>query len=153
MHRESGFTLVESLLAIGIAAVGLLALIALLPAGMGGLRESHREMAEAKIIRSVVADYQMADWNDGELPPDRKFHFDERGMEVVAGSFEHRFTAEANLEADSPTIAGDFSSNAYLKRLTIVITDDIGGSGSVSQARRVRRHQTMLAFFDQTGVP
>lgn len=59
-HQCAGFTLVEVTLALGLAAFGLLAIYALLPAGMNSEADSMRTTAAASLASAIVADLQGA---------------------------------------------------------------------------------------------
>lgn len=140
------FTLIEVTVAVGIAAVGILTLVALVPFGLDSLKSSTANASEAKMIQSIVADFQMADWtvsSAGMKPPNKEYYFAQHGVEVDKDTFDHLYTAQVFVEDESPSMPGDSSANIYLRRLVIQI---FGRDG------RKSRHETTLAFFDQTGV-
>lgn len=148
-HRSRSrraFSLIEVTMAVGIAAVGILTLVALVPFGLDSLKSSAGHASEAKMIQTIVSDFQMVDWVKGPTgmkPPDKEYYFAQHGIEVEKGTFDHLYTAQVSVEDASPTMPGDTSSNVYLRRLVIRVLNRDG---------RTSRHETTLAFFDQTGV-
>lgn len=74
------FSLVEVLLAVGIAATLVTLLIGLLPAGLEDLRTSGNRMASARILQWVVNDLQMKDFSEWAAADEPLIlHFDGSG--------------------------------------------------------------------------
>lgn len=65
---SSAFSLVEVALALGILAVGMVGVMALLPVGLDSARQVYNETSAASLARSVLADLQI---NYSSLPPGR----------------------------------------------------------------------------------
>lgn len=150
----AGFSLVEATLAMGIAAVGAMSLVGLVPGGLDMMRESATDVAEAKIIQSVAADYQMTDWGERSTsmkPADKEYYFDQRGLQVPRGSFGHQFTARATVENANPGFAGDPTGNIYLRRVVVKITDRVTDRDAFHDPRRHRTHGVVIGYVDQTG--
>ncbi|WP_256200251.1 Verru_Chthon cassette protein B [Verrucomicrobium spinosum] len=61
---RSAFSLVETTIAVGIAATVLVALIGLIPVSLDTLREASNTTACARIVQAVSSDYRMRDWGD-----------------------------------------------------------------------------------------
>jgi uncharacterized protein (TIGR02598 family) len=153
-RSPAGFSLVEASLAMGIAAVGIISLIGLVPTSLDTLRESASDVAEAKIIQAVAADYQMSDWGERSekmKPDDKEYYFDQRGLEVPRGTFGHQFTAKATVEVDNPQMTGDPTGNIYLRRVVVKITDRLNDSGAFTNPGKHRTHGVMVGHVDQTG--
>jgi type II secretory pathway pseudopilin PulG len=56
--RSAAFSLIEVVLAIGVASFGVLAVVALLPAGIKSAKDSLEETSALDIVSEVVADRQ-----------------------------------------------------------------------------------------------
>lgn len=68
-RSEAGFTLIEVSLAIGIAALALVALLALVPQGVKTMKTATDTAIEARIHQQIVAEVSLADW-------DKRFKYD-----------------------------------------------------------------------------
>jgi hypothetical protein len=80
-RAEAGFSLVEVALAIGVAAVSLVAILGLFPVAIRSGAEARRETLSAQIARSLLADLR-------SLPPDRARFWVGPGAEDFAGPFD-----------------------------------------------------------------
>ena len=142
------------MLALGIAAVGIMTLVGLVPTGLDVLRDSASDVAEAKIIQSVVADYQMTDWGKRSKemkPADKEYYFDQRGLQVDRGSFAHQFTARATVDDENPKMSGDTTKNIYLRRVTVQITDRTMDPTAFNDPKRHHTYGAMVSLTEQTG--
>ena len=125
--KNSGFSLIEVTMALGICASGVLALAALLPIALNDLTESADRNAEARMKQAVAASFAIKDWNlleadfrDASALP-TTFHFDFVGNEVPSGDPTHAFSA-AVFVGERRTLAGDSSENRYIRQLKIRVT-------------------------------
>jgi uncharacterized protein (TIGR02598 family) len=95
---QSGFSLVEVVLALGIVSFSLLPMLALLPTGLESIRESANETALSAIIGKARAELNLADWSQvsGSLTgsikgalkgslKDKRWFFDESGKFLPEG--------------------------------------------------------------------
>ena len=125
-RRSAGFSLVETVIAVGITATVIVTLLALLPIGLDTLRSASMRTSEARIKQAVVSNYKMTDWDEVEQQAGegsgRDFFFDERGAPVPSSSENILFGARVWVE-DRVTLAGDATENEYLRNLRIYITD------------------------------
>jgi uncharacterized protein (TIGR02598 family) len=62
LTRNSAFSLVEVVLAVGIMAVGVVTILGLLPHGMEMSRKTANEQAETRIVDQLVGEAQASDW-------------------------------------------------------------------------------------------
>jgi uncharacterized protein (TIGR02598 family) len=60
-----GFSLPEVTMAVGIAAMAIVVLLGLVPAGMSSIREASNTLAESRIIQQIAAEIQGSDWGSG----------------------------------------------------------------------------------------
>lgn len=94
--RQSGFSLVEVAVALGIVAFGMMAVFGLLPAGMDTFRQSINTTVSSQILQKVINEAQETDFDqlikDKENNPISSGttgvkairYFDEQGKELTA---------------------------------------------------------------------
>ena len=78
--RLAGFSLVEVVMAVGVAAFALVALLGLLPSGLKTFKSTMNTAVGSQIAQRVFNDMQIADWKD--LTNSTRF-FDEQGTELT----------------------------------------------------------------------
>lgn len=150
----AGFSLVEATLAMGIASVGIMSIVGLVPSSLDQLRDSASDVAEAKIVQTVAADYQMSDWGERSnnmKPADKEYYFDQRGLQVPKDSFDHLFTARATVDTTNPQPSGDATPNIYLRRVEVKVTGHTGDPTAFMNPEMYRTHGVMVSYVDQTG--
>ncbi|MEM7010162.1 MAG: Verru_Chthon cassette protein B [Verrucomicrobiota bacterium] len=86
-RNEAGFTLIEVSLAIGIAALALVALLALVPQGVKTMKIATDTAIEARIHQQIVAEVSLSDW-DKRFKYDYNtsnelFYYDDQGIRVT----------------------------------------------------------------------
>jgi uncharacterized protein (TIGR02598 family) len=62
---KSGFSLPEVTMAVGIAAMAIVVLLGLVPAGMSSIRDASTTLAESRIIQQIAAEIQGSNWGTG----------------------------------------------------------------------------------------
>jgi len=113
---QSGFSLVEVVLAVGIVAFAFVAILGLLPAGMNQFRQTIDNTVSAEIAHRVITDAQQTDFDTlidkADVPSEQSSnsyfafrapkvgqpefrYFDERGEEVVPLSATGRLDPSA----------------------------------------------------------
>ena len=132
--RCDAFTLIESVLALGIVATVLLAVIGLLPAGLEATRSAAQRSAEARIIEQVRVHSMDA------LPASELF-FDATGNPLPGLNSEAAFTARVDA-GESIALPGETTISLRSVRIRI---SDRRGSDSLSDDWRVHVHQLLLA--------
>jgi uncharacterized protein (TIGR02598 family) len=80
-HR-SGFSLVETVIAIGIMALAVTALLGLLPQGIEMTRQAGNENAYARILSSVRAEINKVAFRDLAQLELKRLTFDEQGVRI-----------------------------------------------------------------------
>jgi len=151
---RKAFTLAEVTLALGITAIGMIALIGLIPSGIESLRQSSAMVAEAKIVQAIVADYQSGDRSDragGLRLDDRVYHFDGSGIRVRANDPWRHYTAQARVVEERMPVQGDPETNKYLHRIQIRITDSADAGAAFADPDLHKEFGTVVALLDQTG--
>jgi uncharacterized protein (TIGR02598 family) len=113
---RSGFSLIEVVLAVGIMALGVVTILGLLPHGMEVSRKTANELAEGRIVDSIVSDVQAMSWDDLQESPNGPYggdpvYFDDQGLRINL--------AEANTQ------------QSYIARVSIPPADSASSQGAV----------------------
>jgi uncharacterized protein (TIGR02598 family) len=136
-NRETGFSLVETALALGILSFAFVGLLGVIPVGLNIFANAINATVESQIVQRVTtvarqtkfSQLSKLDYNpgqkDGEETPD--FYFNEQGTEVVEAEeikqLRYVYTAAVVLQPESgiPASSGAQSSNPNLATLNIII--------------------------------
>lgn len=151
-----GFTIIETMLALAIVVTSVLTVVALLPSGLEDLRLSSMKQAEARIIQTFVADYEMKSWGKAGANmtlPDSTLYFDIRGTLLPkAGGMDHAITAKATMQTTMPTLAGDQSPSKHLRKLEIRITNFVNNANGLLDPKLYDVRTAWVANFDETKM-
>jgi len=152
----SAFTLAETLFAMAIVSFTLLTIIGLMPTALDELRQSERRAAEARILQSLAADYELLPWTElqnlGRRGP---FFYDETGLARRSMDESTRYLAEVSdsqiTDADRRLPGENGSPSPFLKQLRISITDrvqDTSALGSNADDGKKREFYLRIAKHD-----
>lgn len=141
-QRRAAFTLIESLLAVSIAATVLLTLLALLPAGLDASREGARRTAEARILARLRQQCAAA-----ALSGD--FYFDALGRPLSSRTADAAFAARIATVA-GVTLPGD--SAASLRSISITLSDRMADD-PFADVQQCRVQPMLLAPVMNGGSP
>ncbi|HSI86402.1 MAG: Verru_Chthon cassette protein B [Candidatus Methylacidiphilales bacterium] len=124
---RGGFTLVEVSLSIGLLSFSLLALIGLVPSGLGALRDSSDQTTRAQIIQRISNDLVITDFAD--MAAAAPLYFDEEGQVQKTQTTAHY---RVEFRDVPPTLPGlteteQAGMHAQLKCIRIGITRTEGG--------------------------
>lgn len=149
------FTLAETLFAMAIVSFALLTIIGLMPSALDELRQSERRAAEARILQSLAADYELLPWQEFENFGRRgPFFFDETGLRRLNMDESTRYQAQVEAPTGGQTeltLPGESNPSPYLKQLRISITDriqDAGALGSDIDDGKRREYYLVVAKHD-----
>jgi uncharacterized protein (TIGR02598 family) len=152
-HRR-GFSLVETTIAVGIAATVLVALVGLIPVSLDTLREASNTTAAARIVQSISSDYRMRDWSDvlqqQQQGTPQDYCFDAQGTRVKTGDTTAIFTARVTV-ANAQPLPGMAASNSRLKAVQILVTGNPNPELAFQKPQTCKRAQTLLAQTDKTA--
>ena len=123
---DRGFTLIETVLAIGIVATVLIALLGLLPTGSDILGEAGRGTVGARIAQQLIGEVQLAEFEDIDQFNNKKRYYNDMGTEVLTEEHPDRvYTARIEVESGNPPIPGAKESE-YLRRVIIKVSNNPG---------------------------
>ncbi len=81
-HRHEGFSLIETVLALGIMALAITALLGLLPQGIEMSRKAANGAAETRILDTLTSQLTAMPYQSLIAQNMRQLHFDDQGIEV-----------------------------------------------------------------------
>jgi uncharacterized protein (TIGR02598 family) len=111
LHRgrtngRAGFSLVEVVMAVAIAALGIITLLGLIPHGLSTSRKTINEIATTRIVAQLIAEIQLADWNTLQVNSTNQSRlFDDQGVEITKSSDDSLISYVARLTLPSPDVA------------------------------------------------
>jgi len=89
VQQPNGFSLPEVTIAVGIAALGLVSLLGLMPQGLEMARKTGELAAQRQIVEQITRDLEQTSWAElGTLASNASGQvrsFNDQGMEVPAG--------------------------------------------------------------------
>ena len=148
LRSRAAFTLAESLFAMTIVSFVLLAIIGMMPAGLGALRDSEKRAAESRICQTMLADYEGRSWINLATQPDVITFFDEQGIASSSQGSDNTtkaptFAVRAMLiekpeggqvaMASKGLLPGEGSASPFLRYVRIAITSNALDGESVNQ--------------------
>lgn len=154
LHRfQRGFSMIETVVATGIAVMTVAVLFALLPGSLGSLRKSVLLSTDSRIVQSLTSRYQMLEWTQvqklretGGAP---LFYFDIQGDELPAKSAqEASFVARVEVTSP-PRLPGVKDPSPRLGMLLVRITEGTV-LARLDDPQMHRVHRVLLAQTDAT---
>jgi uncharacterized protein (TIGR02598 family) len=124
---EDAFSLVEVVIAVGVAAFALVALLGLLPSGLKTFKSTMNTAVGSQIAQRVFNDMQIADWKD---LTNTVRYFDEQGNELTNSSalnciyWVQVITTNATTGTNSTQFLGNTSTN--LMTITVMVANTGG---------------------------
>lgn len=115
MSRREAFSLVEVVIAVGIAAFCLVVMLGLIPTGLSTNKDSSGETAAANIARCIFSDLRATskgntvsplygiDFPSGGSPQTTTLYWDEAGSTNSSGSTQTKYRSTVTLTSNSPS--------------------------------------------------
>ncbi len=129
---RSAFTLVEVVIALGICASVMIALLGLLPMSLDQMRKARNMTTVARISEDIINDIQLMQWDDLEALDGEKREYDDQGAtvkEVAGNQYLKVYTAEIEVDIEGIILPGSTEErNDFAKRVTIYIMPTKGKS-------------------------
>lgn len=139
---------------MAIVSFALLAIIGLMPAALADVNEAERRAAEARILQSLAAEYELKSWAEvKDTTASGNVYFDSRGVRVKSLTKDAQYAARIDImpppaDGTSGGGAGDLSlpgdapgsSSPYLRRLRVSITDQPRNPMAFAGIRNSRLH-------------
>ena len=140
---DSGFSLAEVAISVGILALVVLSYIGMLGTGMSNMSSAINRSTEGRITDSMLREVQEADWDslDTEYSThsSRTRYFDDQGSPVKSGSVNHIYTARLYFDekhgGDTKAVElpgdemGRVDRTSHLHGVIVRIANRPGGAG------------------------
>ncbi len=127
---EKAFTLVETVLALGIVATVMVTLMALLPTGMDIMKEAGTNTVGARIANQLVSEIQLSDYEKIQQWNGKEYYFDDMGTQLIKNDQESKnrriYTARIEVDEKNPELPGK-KENKYLRRVVVKVAGYMGG--------------------------
>ena len=122
--QASGFSLIEVVLAVGVAAFALVTIMGLLPAGLSTFKNSMNTAVGSQIAQRVFNDLQVADFT---YIQNTNRYFDEQGNDLNNNSNAVKCIYWVQVSIlSNPVVTGTTSTN--LKIVQVMIANNPGGA-------------------------
>jgi uncharacterized protein (TIGR02598 family) len=109
-RRQAGFSLVEVVMALGIAAFCLVALLGLMPVGLKTVRDARGDALQAEILKAMGNIAQQTDYSLLGNLAGKKYYFDINGLLVTSTSADAIY--EAVLSTGTVSVPSSSTSTA-----------------------------------------
>ncbi|MES2706258.1 MAG: Verru_Chthon cassette protein B [Verrucomicrobiota bacterium] len=140
--RSRGFTLAEVMIAMGIVASVMVALLGMIPLGVRSVREAANLTISGRIAQEVISNIQQSNWGEIEKTFDgNAFKFDNEGFLIRADSKEQVATYEARVEItdDSEISFGDTKyPKDTLRKVLVAVEYTPDGLKIIPRANQVK---------------
>ena len=127
--KRGAFTLVETVLAIGIVSTVMIALMGLIPVGMKMMKEAGVNTVGARIANKLLGEVQLSEFDDIQQYNNKIYWIDDMGTQLKKGQEESKirriYTAKVEVEEENPQIPGA-QPNKFLKRVVVKVSNVLG---------------------------
>ncbi|XHR28345.1 MAG: hypothetical protein ACFUZC_20800 [Chthoniobacteraceae bacterium] len=136
-HQQSGFSLVEVAMALGVAGFCLSSIVALLPVGIENTRSSIEQTAAASIAREVSADLRLAVSGTKQVSPLFQFRVPQSGESASGNTPQTVYLDQSGVPAaggvGSGPVAGGSTFSRY--RVSVGFTPPNAGERTATAVR------------------
>ena len=127
--KKGAFTLVETVLAIGIVSTVMIALMGLIPLGMKMMKEAGVNTVGARIANKLLGEVQLSEFDDIQQYNGKIYWFDDMGTQLKKAEEESKlrriYTAKVEVDEEAPQIPGA-QANKFLKRVVVKVSNVLG---------------------------
>jgi uncharacterized protein (TIGR02598 family) len=120
-YQQSGFSLVEVAMALGIAGFCLSSIVALLPVGIENTRSSIEQTAAASIAREVTADLRLAASGTKQVSPLYQFRVPQPGEAASGVTPQTVYLDQSGASAAGGVGAGPVTSGSAFSRYRVSV--------------------------------
>ena len=126
-------------MAVGIAALGIIAVLGLMPQGLEMSRKTGEMTARRQITEQIVRDLEQRSWSDlGAALTTSTYYFDDQGAQTTASAPTQAFIAKVSVSnlTSGPALPEGSVSEPYLRKATILIANTTNSGFDFSDANR-----------------
>lgn len=114
--------MVEVTLAMGIASLGLLTILGLMPQGLEMSRKTGQIVAERHLVEQIIRSLEQTSWNLVTVGETMKY-YDDQGVELQnANELGRTFSAQVKIAANDLRVPGAKADETALKKVTVKVT-------------------------------
>ena len=126
-RKRFGFSLVEIVVAVGIVATVMVALLGMIPTGLSTVNEAADTMAEIRIAQQILGEVQLTEWKEiDKWAAEGPYYYDLEGNLLrSADQTKAVYTCKVGVE-DAPALPNVREPNEYLKRVTVKVSSKRG---------------------------
>jgi uncharacterized protein (TIGR02598 family) len=150
---QRAFTLVETVIAIGIVSTVMVALVGMMPEGMKMISQAGQRTVGARIAQQLIGQLQLAKYQEISNYDGQQYYFDDQGTEVRADDVSFVYTAKIEVQSAPPKIPGDRKPSAFLRRVVVKVSDKLDGPDFSDEAagRDYLRYPTMVVNLEDSS--
>ena len=148
-RENTGFSLVEIVVAVGIVATVMVALLGMIPTGLNTVNEAADTMAEIRIAQQILGEVQMASWDDLDQWDSKPYYYDGEGNKLDSKEGgKVRYTCRVEIESN--LVLPNRQQNRYLKRIIVKVSNKRGGSIDFSENAPPKEYRAFAGLSVQT---
>jgi uncharacterized protein (TIGR02598 family) len=119
IHRPRGFSLIETVISMGIVGFAFIAILGILPCGLQVFRQAMDLTLEAQMVQHLIGTARQNPYGDLADLAGRTFYFDDTGNRVTEDSPRCAYAAEVTLDTQTAIPGAPAYSNTGLAGLSI----------------------------------